>query len=131
MSRNAEVIVLARGAEQVMEPLTRPDESREWHQTFIPVYDAMFEGSGTTSAECYTWIVQFRRRNWLGLLGHLESLDWPDPQSVQVLVRDQDDSCFGLWMIYDGKLTEVPLPRTNRTPFTDSVTGVLRRTDYS
>jgi hypothetical protein len=31
--------------------------------------------------------------------------------------------------IYDGKLTEVPLPDTRRIPYVNSVTGVLFRTD--
>ncbi|MET9888118.1 hypothetical protein ABZZ20_34375 [Streptomyces sp. NPDC006430] len=128
MSRYTEVIVLARGAEKVMEPLTRPDEDREWYQSFIPVHEGVFDGSRMPSDDCWTWVIQFGRRNWHGLLGHLESLAWPYPYSVQVLVRDEDDDCFGLWMIYDGKLVEVPLPRTERTPF-DSVTGVLTRLD--
>ncbi|MFJ4654793.1 hypothetical protein ACIP5Y_26265 [Nocardia sp. NPDC088792] len=25
-------------------------------------------------------------------------------------IHDEEDSCFGLWMTYDGKLTEVPMP---------------------
>ncbi|MFE7213600.1 hypothetical protein ACFY0A_21670 [Streptomyces sp. NPDC001698] len=67
---------------------------------------------------------------------HLESLPWPRPESVQVLIHDQDDDCFGLWMIHDGKLVEVPLPRTQR--FHDPAPpdeeyppspGVLWRTD--
>ncbi|MFE9484736.1 hypothetical protein ACFYNM_39925 [Streptomyces spororaveus] len=129
MSRFAEVIVLAREAEEVMEPLTRPDENREWHQCFVRVDDWSFAGLRGPSKECYTWVIQFIRHNWNGLLSHLESLDWPNPHSVQVLVRDEEDDCFGLWMIYDGKLTEVALPRTEREPFSASVTGVLTRTD--
>ncbi|MBY8855257.1 hypothetical protein K7711_02065 [Nocardia sp. CA2R105] len=130
MSRFAEVIVLARNAEKVMAPLTEPDPDREWQQCFTPVDDSVFSGSGTGSSECYAWVVQFYRLNWRGLLPHLESLPWPDPQSVQVLVRDEEDDCFGLWMLFDGKLTEVPLPQTERKPFPgDSVTGVLSRTD--
>lgn len=112
-----------------MEPLTRPDEARDWHQCFTHVDDGMFYGSRMPSEECYAWVIQFIRHNWRGLLGHLESLAWPDPHSVQVLVRDEDDDCFGLWMIYDGKLVEVSLPRTEREPFSSSVTGVLSRTD--
>jgi len=50
---------------------------------------------------------------------------------LQVLVRDEEDDCFGLWMMYDGKLIEVPLPRTVRTPYESSVTGVLMRTDQA
>ncbi|MFE2958616.1 hypothetical protein [Nocardia tengchongensis] len=129
MSRFAEVIVLARDAEQVMHHLTVRDDEREWHQCFTPVGDAMFEGTNRATDECYAWVIQFRRHNWTGLLAHLESLHWPDPHSVQVLVHDEEDSCFGLWMIYDGKLTEVPLPRTRRMEFRSSVTGVLLRTD--
>ncbi|WNO74860.1 hypothetical protein [Streptomyces sp. AM8-1-1] len=129
MSRFAEVIVLARSAEEVMEPLTRPDENREWHQCFTRVDDGMFEGSHMPRDHCYTWVIQFVRLNWHGLLAHLESLPWPNPHSVQVLVRDEDDDCFGLWMIHDGKLAEVPLPHTAREPFGYSVTGVLSRID--
>ncbi|MGW8784424.1 hypothetical protein ACWGNM_41055 [Streptomyces sp. NPDC055796] len=129
MSRYAEVIVLARRAEEVMEPLTRPDEDREWHQCFTRVDDYVFAGATGRSEECYAWVIQFIRHNWTGLLAHLESLPWPDPWSVQVMVRDEDDDCFGLWMLYDGKLAEVPLPRTRRDPFSASVSGVLTRTD--
>jgi len=123
-------MVLARNAEEVMEHLTRPDPEREWHQCFTRVDDSVFEGTGSGSQECYAWVVQFIRHNWGGLLAHLESLPWPAPHSVQVLVRDEEDDCFGLWMIYDGKLNEVPFPHTSRhlAPGV-SVTGVLRRTD--
>lgn len=129
MSRFAEVMVLARDAEEVMDPLTRPDDEREWGQCFTRVDDSVFSGSYGASSECYTWVIQFYRHNWRNLLGHLEALPWPTPHSVQVLVRDQDDDCFGLWMIYDGRLTEVSLPRTEREPFSDTITGVLSRTD--
>jgi hypothetical protein len=130
MSRFAEVIVLARGAEAVMQPLTITDPEREWHQRFTPVDDSVFSGSGGGSSECYAWVIQFYRHNWHTLLAHLEALEWPDPHSVQVLIHDEEDACFGLWMIYDGKLTEVPLPRTERKLYPDiSVAGVLSRTD--
>lgn len=130
MSRLAEVIVLARDAEQVMQPLTRPDPGREWHQCFTRVDGSIFAGTSTGSPECYAWVIQFDRHNWLGLLGHLESLPWPDPYSVQILVHDEEDDCFGLWMLYDGVLNEVPLPRTTRHLAPDiSVTGTLDRTD--
>ncbi|WP_327122079.1 hypothetical protein OG206_32105 [Streptomyces sp. NBC_01341] len=129
MSRYAEVIVLARRAEEVMEPLTRPDEDREWHQCFTRVDDYVFAGLGVRSEECYAWVIQFIRHNWTGLLAHLESLPWPYPWSVQVMIRDEDDDCFGLWMLYDGKLVEVPLPHTRRDPFRASLSGVLSRTD--
>lgn len=129
MSRFAEVAVLARGAEGVMEHLTEPDESRAWYQCFTRVDDSVFAGTYRGSGQCYAWVIQFGRNNWRGLLPYLESLPWPHPESVQVLVRDEEDDCFGLWMIYDGKLVEVPLPRTHRQQDSGSVTGVLMRSD--
>ncbi|MFI9506931.1 hypothetical protein [Nocardia sp. NPDC052566] len=129
MSRFAEVIVLAREAEGVMEHLTEPDDSRAWHQCFTRIDDSVFAGTYGGAGECYAWVIQFGRNTWRGLLPHLESLAWPRPESVQVLVRDEEDECFGLWMIYDGKLVEVPLPRTHREADPISVSGVLSRTD--
>ncbi|MFC5802156.1 hypothetical protein [Streptomyces formicae] len=124
MSRYTEIIVLARGAEKVMEALTRPNGD------FTRVDDGMFDGSQMPSDDCYTWVAQYvRQRAWEGLFGQLESVPWPDPWSVQVLLRDEDDDCFGLWMLHDSKLTEVPLPRTRRRSFRDTRTGVLDRTD--
>lgn len=102
MSRDCEVIVIARGACDVMKPLTRPDEDREWHQCFEPI-------SGMDA-----WAIDFWRLNWAGLLPHLERMAWPSPESVQVLLRDQDDECFGLWMMHEGRLKEIPLPCTTR-----------------
>ncbi len=128
MSRYAEVVVLARESENVMQPLTEPDPNREWHQCFTRVDDSVFAGSGTGSPECYMWVVQFTRNNWSGLLEHLESLPWGNPGSVQVLIHDEEDDCFGLWMMSDGKLREVPLPGATRTEFEgSSVTGILSR----
>lgn len=49
-----------------------------------------------------------------GLLVCLESLPWQRPDSLQVLIHDEEDDCFGLWMIHDGKLEEITLPRTQR-----------------
>jgi hypothetical protein len=74
MSRFAEVIVLARNAEAVMEPLTRPEPDREWFQCFTPVDDGVFYGTGSGSREYYMWVIQFWRHNWRNLLSHLESL---------------------------------------------------------
>ena len=129
MSRFAEVIVIAKDAEHVMEPFTRPDPDREWHQCFTKIGEDLF--SGTVGAgPCFTWVIQFWRHNWYGLLGRLESLPWPCPHSVQVLIRDEEDSCFGLWMLYDGRMREVLIPRTERQePGGGSITGVFRRTD--
>lgn len=109
MSRNAEVIVLAPYADGVMEPLTRDDAERSWRGRFVPV-ESQWVGSFGIG-----WATEFERmRSRTGLLAHLESLPWPHPEGVQILIHDQDDDCFGLWMIHDGRLVEVPLPRTRR-----------------
>ncbi|MGC0415543.1 hypothetical protein [Embleya sp. AB8] len=107
MSRDAEVIVLARHAEEVMEPLTRPDAGRTWHGHFVPI-------AGQWGFD-FGWALEFDKV-WArsGLLEHLESLPWPYPGTVQVLLRDQDDDCFGLWMFRDGKLVEAAIPGTRR-----------------
>lgn len=133
MSRDAEVIALARWADEVMEPLTRDDSERTWQGRFLPI-------AGQWGYE-FGWALEFEKmRARKGLLKHLESLPWPwpwpCPHTVQVLLRDQDDDCFGLWMFQDGKLVEVAIPRTERfhepaPPDEDFEPdpGVLLRTD--
>ncbi|MFI5533013.1 hypothetical protein ACIA8O_31195 [Kitasatospora sp. NPDC051853] len=104
MSRIAQVIVLAQSAEEVMEPLTRPDDSRSWKGEFRPL--PMFADG---------WLTEFHRvHTRTGLLRHLESLEWPHPESVQVLIHDEEDDCFGLWMLRDGTLVELPVPGHHR-----------------
>ncbi|MET7525281.1 hypothetical protein ACFYSJ_34200 [Streptomyces sp. NPDC005248] len=126
MSRIAQVIVLATYEDEVMEPLTRWDDSRSWKGKFEPL--GLFVGG---------WVIEFHReRPRSGLLKHLESLPWTNPGSVQVLIHDEEDDCFGLWMIHDGRLVEVSLPRTQRlhppAPSSDEFPpspGYLWRTD--
>lgn len=109
MSRFAEVIVLALDAEEVMEPLTRNDEERSWRGRFVPIQSQWVGSFGIG------WATEFERmRSRSGLLRYLESLPWPRPESVQVLIHDEEDDCFGLWMIHDGRLVEIPLPRVER-----------------
>jgi hypothetical protein len=132
MSRIAEVIVLALGdAHEVMEPLTRDDEERSWRGRFVPIPSPLGGDLG------YGWATEFvRMRSRTGLLKHLESLPWPRPETVQVLIHDEEDDCFGLWMIQDGKLAEIRLPGTERfhepAPETEEFPpnpGYLVRTD--
>ncbi|MFF8944399.1 hypothetical protein ACF1A5_19435 [Streptomyces sp. NPDC014864] len=129
MSRIAEVIVLAQDADEIMEPLTRYDDSRTWKG----VFHAMAPGGNWG----FGWGAEFVRvGSRSGLLKHLESLPWPRPESVQVLIHDEEDDCFGLWMIHDGRLVEIPLPRTRRYwsgPHDDEFPpdpGILARTDH-
>lgn len=131
MSRDAQVIVLARYSDQVMAPLTQDDPERAWRGRFVPIQN-QWVGSLDSG-----WATEFERvRARSGLLDHLESLPWPHPESVQVLIRDQDDDCYGLWMFHDGALVEVELPRTRRfhrpAPPTQDFPpdpGLLLRTD--
>ena len=109
MSRFAEVVVLALFAGEVMEPLTREDSTRSWRGRFVPIH-SQWGGSFA-----HGWATEFERVGpRTGLLAHLESLPWPFPKSVQVLIHDEWDDCFGLWMIHDGRLVEIELPRTQR-----------------
>ncbi|MGW7284989.1 hypothetical protein ACWGH4_05750 [Streptomyces sp. NPDC054847] len=83
------------------------------------------------------WLIEFNRmRPREGLLRHLESLAWPNPASVQVLIHDEDDDCFGMWMMRAGVLTDVQLPGHRRlhppAPATEEFPpdpGVLWRTE--
>lgn len=104
MSRIAQIIVLARYEDDVMEPLTRHDEARTWHGRFVQI--PWFVGG---------WHIEFERwRNRHGVLKDLESLPWNEPECVQVMLHDEDDDCFGLWMFRDGALVEVDIQGTQR-----------------
>ena len=82
MSRFAEVVVLALDADEVMEPLTRDDKGRTWRGRFVPIQSQWIGSFGIG------WATEFERmRSRSGLLKHLESLPWPRPESVQVLIR--------------------------------------------
>jgi hypothetical protein len=50
-------------------------------------------------------------------------VSWPSRHTVQVLIRDEEDGCFGLWMIPGGRLVEMPLPRTRRYFWPTRCTG--------
>ncbi|WP_062651719.1 hypothetical protein [Streptomyces maremycinicus] len=122
MSRMAQVIVLARYEDEVMEPLTRPDEARTWHGCFVHI--PWFVGG---------WHIEFERWNRRrGVLKDLESLPWNEPACVQVMLHDEDDDLFGLWMFRDGVLVEVGIPGTQRVhiaaPPREADPGFLVRT---
>ncbi|MDX3433560.1 hypothetical protein OG810_35395 [Streptomyces sp. NBC_01693] len=122
MSRMAQVIVWARYEDEVMEPLTRPDEARTWHGCFVQI--RWFVGG---------WHIEFERWNGRrGVLKDLESLPWNDPACVQVMLHDEDDDLFGLWMFRGGSLVEVDILGTQRVhiagPPRDADPGFLVRT---
>ncbi|MEU4333967.1 hypothetical protein AB0F59_05005 [Micromonospora lupini] len=119
MSRFSEVVVLAADAHEVMAQLTREnDGTRPWSGVFVPI-ESQWPGTFGRG-----WAAEFtHRRHWTHLLDYLQSLPWPRPETVQVLIHDEEDDCFGLWMMYDGALLEVPLPRTERYVAHDPWTG--------
>ncbi|MEU3703633.1 MULTISPECIES: hypothetical protein [Streptomyces] len=127
MSRMAQVLVLARYEDEVMEPLTRVDETRTWRGCFERIPDWFVGG----------WYLEFFREGQRrGVLADLEALPWNNPECVQVMLHDEDDDCFGLWMFHDGVLAEVSIPRTQRIhppppPWWDDSprAGYLQRTD--
>ncbi|MCO8275983.1 hypothetical protein M1L60_35935 [Actinoplanes sp. TRM 88003] len=130
MSRFAEVVLLAAEANTVMSPLTQEnDGTRPWNNIFVPI-ESQWPGSFGLG-----WAAEFtHRRHWDGLLEYLESMAWPRPETVQVLIHDEGDDCFGLWMMFDGKLVEVSLPRTERESYSSSTSSEvsnLYRTDGS
>ncbi|MFJ6369620.1 hypothetical protein ACIQK5_15755 [Streptomyces virginiae] len=105
MSRMAQVLVPARYEDEAMEPLTRYDESRTWRGRFEPIPDWFVGG----------WYLEFFRESQrTGILKDLEALPWNSPECVQVMLHDEEDDCFGLWMFHDGKLVELRLPGTER-----------------
>ncbi|WP_405363360.1 hypothetical protein OG535_38420 [Kitasatospora sp. NBC_00085] len=120
MSRMAQALVLARYEDEVMEPLTRPDETRTWRGEFTQI-PGWFVGG---------WYLEFfRSYQRHGLLADLEALPWKRPYCVQVMLHDEDDDCFGLWMFHDGALVEVPIARVQRVHTYEPGPGYLCRTD--
>lgn len=105
MSRMAQVLVLARYEDEVMEPLTRYDEARTWSGRFEQIPGWFIGG----------WYIEFfRTTQRIGILKDLEALPWNQPECVQVMLHDEEDECFGLWMFREGKLVELPLAGTER-----------------
>ena len=40
------------------------------------------------------------------LLAHVRQVPWQVPPEVQLLIKDQEEDFFRLWMFRDGQLTE-------------------------
>ncbi|MFJ3963557.1 hypothetical protein [Streptomyces sp. NPDC090036] len=107
MSRMAQIIVMAGYEDEVMEPLTRYDETgtRTWSGKFEKITEWFIGG----------WYIEFCRSNGRsGVLNDLEALPWDRPERVQVMLHDEEDDCFALWMFRDGVLKEIPIPGTQR-----------------
>ncbi|MFI9103309.1 hypothetical protein ACIGXA_22580 [Streptomyces fildesensis] len=101
-----------------MEPLTRDDDTRTWRGKFTPIPDWFISG----------WHLEFFRWNQRrGVLADLEALPWKEPECVQVMLHDEDDDVFGMWMFQDGELVEVEIPRTKRIHHPPSYEGDILR----
>lgn len=114
-----------------MEPFTHwaEDDDRGWSGGFGHVGGReadRFWSTGKGSPEGI-WVATFDHLNRPALLADLGRLPRSTPYTVQVLIRDEEDDCFGLWMIFDGELREVPIPRTERRG--GATSGILSRTD--
>jgi hypothetical protein len=56
------------------------------------------------------WLGTGRNLGWDDLLVSMAALPWRHPGYVQVLVRDQDDAVYGLWVLRDGRFAEARQP---------------------
>lgn len=124
MSRTTDVLISADAQEAAMAPLTHRDRGRGLSGAFALITgpDAdryrVQDGKGPTSD---IWVGTFNHLDRPALLADLEQLPWTCPHTVQVLVRDDQDDCFGLWTLVDGRLREVPLPATRCDPYGSSL----------
>jgi hypothetical protein len=122
MSVVSNVIVLHpyREAEtKTMEPLTRVEGGRSWRGAFTNATEGSLIDAWVhdgKAPECGVWVGAFNHLNRSALLADLERLPWQDPSGVQVLIKWNDDECFGLWMFREDRLKEVPLPGWIRRP---------------
>ncbi|URN11143.1 hypothetical protein LUW77_01590 [Streptomyces radiopugnans] len=80
---------------------------------------------GRAGAECHVVAGTFDHLNTVRLRRLLQTVPWKCPHGVQLLLHNENDAIFSLWMLVDERWVEVPLPRTARHPSQ----GHLRRTD--
>ncbi|MET7585101.1 hypothetical protein AB0J30_37225 [Streptomyces microflavus] len=82
-------------------------------------------GRHPRGAECHVLAGTFNHLNTGKLRSTLQQLPWKCPHSVQLLLHNENDALFGMWILLDGHWLEVPIPRTTRRP----ADGHLHRTD--
>ncbi|MFD6655141.1 hypothetical protein ACFWEB_08265 [Streptomyces parvus] len=82
-------------------------------------------GGTPRGAECHVVAGTFNHLDAEELRRTLRALPWRCPHAVQLLVHNENDAVFGMWMLLDGDWTEVSLPRTMR----QEAGGHLQRTD--
>ncbi len=120
MSHVTTVLVLTRSGEKSMQRFMDPNVQVPWMRTtrFVSltgesVAPHWIGPKGPGSAIYAAAFDNFDRQP---LLDALEALPWRDQLSVQVLIRSEDDDCWGLWMFLDGRLQEIQLPGAARVP---------------
>jgi hypothetical protein len=130
MSNVTNVLILANWERDAMEALTnssrRWDDTAGWRGYFGSISQkpaAESWGDDGKWPECDVWAGAFNHLNRPALLAELQELPWRRPASVQVLIRGQDDDCWGLWMFVSGRLVEVDLPGAVRLPLSAEVRG--------
>ncbi|MFD7229271.1 hypothetical protein [Streptomyces sp. NPDC059881] len=82
-------------------------------------------GGSLRGAECHVVAGTFNHLNAEKLRRTLQALPWRCPHAVQLLLHNENDALFGVWMLLDGDWAEVTLPRTVR----HEARGHLERTD--
>jgi hypothetical protein len=115
MSNVTNVIVLASDFfdDRLLKPFSIPSESRRWHGALSKTTDEdadrywVHDGKGP---ERHVWVGVFNHFNRKAFLDDLQKLPWENSGGLQVLIKGQDDDCWGLWMFTSGRLQEVPLP---------------------
>lgn len=66
---------------------------------------------GTKFPECVVWAGALNHADLPAILGKVESMPWEAPGAVQVLLMDQEEGYFRLWMIRNGHMTQfAPTP---------------------
>jgi len=66
---------------------------------------------GTKRPECSVWAGVLNHADLPAILARIESMPWEAPGAVQVLLLDQEETYFRLWMIREGHMTQFsPVP---------------------
>jgi len=61
---------------------------------------------GSKAPECYVWLGVLNNSDLRRFRELFEAVPWKVPHAVQLMLMDQEESYFRLWMIRDGKLQQ-------------------------
>lgn len=71
-------------------------------------------GGSPRGAECHVVAGTFNHLDAEHLRETVRGLPWKCTHSVQLLLHNENDALFGMWVLLDGRWAEVPIPRTGR-----------------